>query len=169
MRIVAFLDLQVKPFPSLSPANVASMIFYSFFFWENNPAYNMRFGAAYKTSATSHLPLVLWFNFFYHTTTALPTTPINIQTHVSSAAPTKDAAIEGFVVEEGVAAAPAVPLLVVEEEVFEPEEVDDPDPPTGPPVPLALTVPVQVDTETPVLFLHGPGEAEDRKVMSAQL
>lgn len=106
---------------------------------------------------------------FYHTTKTPPTTPINIQTHVSSAAPTKDAAIEGFVVEEGVAAAPAVPLLVAEEEaVFEPAEVED-DPPIDPPVPLALTVPVQVDTETPVLFLHGPAEAEDLKVMSAQL
>lgn len=68
-----------------------------------------------------------------------------------------------MVVDEGVpaAAAPAVLLLVVE-----PEEVEDP---IGPPVPLALTVPVQVLTETPELFLHGPGEADERKVISAQL
>lgn len=59
-------------------------------------------------------------------------------------------------VEEGVAA--------VDEEVF-----DDPYPPTGPPVPFAFTVPIQVDTETPVLFWHEPAGAEDRKVMSAQL
>lgn len=65
-------------------------------------------------------------------------------------------------VEEGVA---APVLLLIVEEVFEPEL----DPPTGPPVPLAFTVPVQVATETPVLFWHGPAEAEDRKVMSAQL
>lgn len=127
-----------------------------------------------KTIALSPSPLPppQWpslFKFFflsyYHKTTAPPTTPINIQTQVFSAAPTKDVAIEGFVVEEGVAA--SFPVLVVEE-VLEPE-LDDPDPPTGPPVPLALTVPVQVATETPVLFLHGPAEAEDRKVMSAQL
>ncbi|MCJ1343185.1 hypothetical protein MMC31_001377, partial [Peltigera leucophlebia] len=83
----------------------------------------------YGKNPSSFLSLSL-----YHTTTAPPTSPINIQTHVSSAAPTKDAAIEGFVVEEAVAAAPAVPLLVVvEEDVFEPEELEDP--PTGPPVP----------------------------------
>lgn len=68
-------------------------------------------------------------------------------------------------VEEGVA---APVLLLFVEEVFEPG-LDDPDPPTGPPVPLAFTVPVQGATETPVLFWHGPAEAEDRKVMSAQL
>lgn len=76
-----------------------------------------------------------------------------------SIAPTKEAAIEGLLVDEGVAAAPAVLGL-------EPDEVEDP---TGPPVPLALTVPVQVATETPVLFLHWPGVADERKVMSAQL
>lgn len=82
----------------------------------------------------------------------------------TTAAPTNEVAIEGLLVDEGVAAAPAVPVLVLF--VEEPEEVEDP---TGPPVPLALTVPVQVLTETPVLFLHGPGVADERKVMSAQL
>lgn len=99
---------------------------------------------------------------FHHTTTAPPTIPINIQTHMFTA-PTNDAAIEGLLVDEAVAAAPAVLVLVL---VMEPEEVEDP---TVPPVPLALTVPVQVLTETPVLFLHGPGVADERKVMSAQL
>lgn len=101
-------------------------------------------------------------HFFHHTTTAPPITPINIQTHMSTT-PTNEAAIDGLLVDEGVAAAPAVLLLLL---VLEPEEVEDP---TGPPVPLALTVPVQVATETPVLFLHGPGVADERKVMSAQL
>ena len=100
-------------------------------------------------------------NLLYHNTKAPPEAPINIQTQVSNT-PTNEAAIEGFVIEEGVAAA-AVAMV---EEVLEDEEAP---PPTGPPVPLALTVSVQVDTETPVLFLHGPGEAEDLKVMSAQL
>ncbi len=79
-----------------------------------------------------------------------------------STAPINEAPIEGLLVDEGVAAAPAVLLLLL----GEPEEVEDP---TEPPVPLALTVPVQVLTETPVLFLHGPGVADERKVMSAQL
>lgn len=84
-----------------------------------------------------------------------------------STAPTNEAANEGLLVDEGVAAAPAVllllPLLLL---LLEPEDVEDP---TGPPVPLALTVPVQVVADTPVLFLHGPGLADERKVMSAQL
>lgn len=82
-----------------------------------------------------------------------------------STAPTNEAATDGLLVDEGVAAAPAVLLLALLV-LLEPEEVEDP---TGPPVPLALTVPVQGLTETPVLFLHGPGVADERKVMSAQL
>lgn len=94
---------------------------------------------------------------------APPIIPINIQTHISTAS-TNEAAIEGLLVDEGVAAAapPAALLLLLELEEVEED-------PTGPPVPLAFTVPVQVLTETPVLFLHGPGVADERKVMSAQL
>lgn len=78
------------------------------------------------------------------------------------------------VVDEGVpaAAAPAVLLLLLllEPEEVEPEEgVEEDDDPTGPPVPLALTLPVQVLTETPELFWHGPGVADERNVISAQL
>lgn len=72
-----------------------------------------------------------------------------------------------MLVDEGVAAAaapPAVLLLLLL--LLEPEEVEDP---IGPPVPLALTVPVHVLTETPELFLHGPGLADERNVISAQL
>lgn len=105
--------------------------------------------------------IFFYMNISHHTTIAPPTIPINSQTHISTAS-TNEAAIEGLLVEEGVAAAaPAVLLLLLGL-----EEVEDP---TGPPVPLALTVPVQVLTETPVLFLHGPGVADERKVMSAQL
>lgn len=99
---------------------------------------------------------------YHHTTIAPPTIPINIQTHIFTAS-TNEAAIEGLLVDEGVAAAaPPAALLLLELEEVEED-------PTGPPVPLALTVPVQVLTETPVLFLHGPGVADERKVMSAQL